>query len=176
MPLNVIRGVTLSLGIAVCLTAAPVRPANAADQALIEETNRQLVRDAFEGWEAGTFNVFDLLDEDVVWTITGFDPVVSGIYRGKEELLSRTVEPFSERMSERLSPTLRELWADGDDVLIHFDGEGRTAAGDVYRNSYLWIFTMEGDAVTEVTAFLDTAAFAALLARDPANAPDERTD
>ena len=176
MPLNLIHTVILSLSIAVCVSAAPVLSANATDEAMIEEANRQVVRDAFEGWAAGTINVFDLLVEDVVWTITGFDPVVSGTYRGKEELLSRTVEPFSERMSEGLMPTLHDVWADGDDVLIRFDGQGRTAAGDIYRNSYLWIFTMKEGAVTEVTAFLDTAAFAELLSRDPAKARIEPSD
>ncbi|WP_298969261.1 nuclear transport factor 2 family protein [uncultured Roseobacter sp.] len=166
MPLKNFRLIALSLGLAVCLPALTNRPANAADP-LVEETNRQVVGDAFEGWEAGTFNVFDLLDADVVWTITGFDPVVSSTYRGKEDLLSRTVAPFNARMSEGLSPTLHAVWADGDDVLVRFDGQGRTAAGDIYRNHYLWIFTMEEGVVTEVTAFLDTAAFAALLSRDP---------
>ncbi|WP_299401927.1 nuclear transport factor 2 family protein [uncultured Roseobacter sp.] len=166
MPLDNIRPIALTLGLAVCLPALTNGPANAADP-LVEETNRQVVRDAFEGWEAGTFNVFDLLDADVVWTITGFDPVVSGTYRGKEDLLSRTVAPFSARMSEGLSPTLYEVWADGEDVLVRFDGQGRTAAGDIYKNHYLWIFTIEEGVVTEVTAFLDTAAFAALLSRDP---------
>ncbi|WP_195819286.1 nuclear transport factor 2 family protein [Roseobacter sp. MH60115] len=175
MSLKNFRSIALILGLSVCLPALSNRPANAADR-LVEETNRQIVRDAFEGWEAGTFNIFDLLDADVVWTIMGFDPVVSGTYRGKEDLLSRTVAPFNARMSEGLSPTVHEVWADGDDVLVRFDGQGRTAAGDIYRNHYLWIFTMQEGAVTEVTAFLDMAAFAALLARDPASAVDERTD
>ncbi len=168
MTMNRLRTGILSLSVAACLTLTLGLSANAAEDSAMEETNRQIVSDAFAGWEAGKANVFDLLDNDVVWTITGFNPVVSGIYHGKEDLLSRTVEPFSDRMSEGLSPTVHRVWADGEDVIIHFDGEGRTAAGDVYRNSYLWIFKMDDGVVTEVTAFLDTAAFAALLSRDPA--------
>ncbi|WP_299775139.1 nuclear transport factor 2 family protein [uncultured Tateyamaria sp.] len=156
-----------SLSLAACLTLALGVPATAAEDSAVEETNRQIVDDAFKGWKAGTINVFDLLADDVIWTITGFNPMVSGTYYGKEDLLSRTVEPFSERMSEGLSPTVHSVWADGEDVIIHFDGEGRTAADDVYRNSYLWVFKMDDGVVTEVTAFLDTAAFAALLSRDP---------
>lgn len=161
--LTVLRGLSL----VVCLMLALWFSPSAAEDSSMEEENRKIVGDAFKGWEAGTVNVFDLLADDVTWTITGFNPMVSGTYHGKVDLLSRTVEPFSERMSEGLSPTVHSVWADGDEVIIHFDGEGRTAAGDVYRNSYLWIFKMDGGVVTEVIAFLDTAAFAALLSRGP---------
>ncbi|WP_300058462.1 nuclear transport factor 2 family protein [uncultured Roseobacter sp.] len=155
------------LSLVACLMLALWISPSAAEDTSMEEKNRQIVGDAFKGWEADTFNVFDLLANDVIWTITGFNPMVSGTYHGKADPLSRTVELFSERMSEGLSPTVHRVWADGDDVIIHFDGEGRTAASDVYRNSYLWVFRMDDGAVTEVIAFLDTAAFAALLSREP---------
>jgi len=46
------------------------------------------------------------------------------------------------QLSQLLRPTVKGMYADGNDVVVVWDGEAVTRAGAAYRNSYAWIFTM----------------------------------
>lgn len=152
--------------------AAPSRePAN-REPVSREPANRALIERAFSQWARGEADVFDLLTDDVVWHITGQDPAVATTYRSREALLAGAARPLAARLTAPLTPTVRRIWADGDDVLVHWDGSAPLADGSTYRNTYLWIMTVRGDRVTAVTAFLDNAAFKAALAKAPR--PDAR--
>jgi ketosteroid isomerase-like protein len=135
------------------------RPADTSKEA----RNRTLIADAFGRWSAGTGDVFSLLADDVVWHITGFDPAVAQTYRSRQALLDAAATPLRDRLSKPLKPTVRRIWADGDDVLVHWDGAAPFKDGSQYRNTYLWIMTVRGQRIVAVTAFLDNAAFAAAL-------------
>jgi ketosteroid isomerase-like protein len=166
--------------LAAVLLAAPVAAAPRQDSvaapsrepASREPANRALIERAFAQWARGEADVFDLLTDDVVWHITGQDPAVATTYRSREALLAGAARPLAARLTAPLTPTVRRIWADGDDVLVHWDGSAPLADGSTYRNTYLWIMTVRGDRVTRVTAFLDNAAFKAALAKAPR--PDAR--
>ncbi|WP_125946225.1 nuclear transport factor 2 family protein [Sphingomonas sp. ABOLG] len=132
-----------------------------------QPANRALIERAFAQWARGEADVFDLLTDDVVWHITGQDPAVATTYRSREALLAGAARPLAARLTAPLTPTVRRIWADGDDVLVHWGGTAPLADGSTYRNTYLWIMTVRGDRVTAVTAFLDNAAFKAALAKVP---------
>lgn len=152
--------------------AAPSRePAN-REPVSREPANRALIEQAFAQWARGEADIFDLLTDDVVWHITGQDPAVATTYRSREALLAGAARPLAARLTAPLTPTVRRIWSDGDDVLVHWDGSAPLADGSTYRNTYLWIMTVRGDRVTRVTAFLDNAAFKAALAKAPR--PDAR--
>lgn len=127
------------------------------------ERNRTFIRDAFDRWAKGEGDVFDLLAEDVTWHITGYDRVVSQTYRGREALLDGAARPLAARLVEPLKPTVRQIWADGDDVVVHWDGAATVYDGSPYRNTYLWILTIKGRQIVAVTAFLDISAFRAVI-------------
>lgn len=128
-----------------------------------EQQNRVFITEAFANWAAGRGDVFSLLSDDVTWHITGFDPAVARTYRGKQALLDATAKPLGDRLSQPLKPTVRRIWADGDDVLVHWDGAAPVYDGSQYRNTYLWILTVQDRRIVAVTAFLDNAAFKAVL-------------
>lgn len=130
-----------------------------------EVRNRALVTDAFDRWSKGTGDVFNLLADDVVWHITGFNPAVAQTYRSRQALLDAAARPLSARLSKPLKPTVRRIWTDGDDVLVHWDGAATFHDGSQYRNTYLWILTIRDRQIVAVTAFLDNAAFQAALAK-----------
>jgi uncharacterized protein len=161
----------LRSSVVVCLAAVllGVTPsatfARAADapETTREERNRALVGQAFARWAAGTGDVFSLLADDVVWHITGFDPAVAKTYRGRQALLDATVQPLRARLTGPIKPTVKRIWADGDDVLVHWDGAATVYDGSPYRNTYLWVLTVRDQRVAAVTAFLDNAAFKAVL-------------
>ena len=109
-----------------------------------------------------------MLAPNVVWTIKGSSPTAR-VLRGKQELIDGAVTPLSTRLQRQIRPTIRNLWADGDHVIIEWDGEAVAKDGKPYRNSYLWIFRMQGGRATEVTAYLDLAPYDDVLRRVPAS-------
>ncbi|WP_296218790.1 nuclear transport factor 2 family protein [uncultured Sphingomonas sp.] len=166
----VLLAAPLAAALATPVAAAPRQdPVTAPSR---EPANRALIERAFAQWARGEADVFDLLTDDVVWHITGQDPAVATTYRSREALLAGAARPLATRLTAPLTPTVRRIWSDGDDVLVHWDGSAPLADGSTYRNTYLWIMTVRGDRVTRVTAFLDNAAFKAALAKAPR--PDAR--
>lgn len=123
------------------------------------QRNRETVAKAFAAWAAGGQTFFDdILAPDVVWTIKGSGPS-AGVHRGRQDLVERAVKPLSARLASPIRPTVRNLWAEGEHVIIHWDGETTTKDGRPYRNSYVWIFKMRDGRALEVTAFLDLVTY-----------------
>lgn len=141
-------------------------PAQAADGSA--ESNRRFIEKAFEDWAAGGRTFFeDVLAPDATWIIKGTSPV-AGTYRGRDDFLERAVKPFAARMATPVRPTVRDIWAADNDVVVHWDGTGTAGDGKAYRNSYVWIFRMDGQKAKEVIAFLDLVPYDDVIQRVPA--------
>ncbi len=162
---------------ALVLAAAIVTPgANVNAESMSDpsdtERNRQIVETAFKRWADTGTGIFDeLLSPDVVWTIKGSGPS-AGVFRGREVFIERAVRPFRSRMSSPVRPISTRVWADGDHVIVNFDGEGVASDGRPYRNSYAWIFQMRDGKAVEVTAFLDLMPYDDVLRRIPQASKD----
>lgn len=61
-------------------------------------------------------------------------------------------------MLSPLRPILIDVFQDGDTVIILFEAQATMINGDIYRNSYAWFFTMEGNEVKKVRVVLDLDA------------------
>ncbi len=120
------------------------------------------VRAAFDAWRVGTGTVFDLLADDVVWTVAGDSPV-SGVYRTREAFLRDAVAPITARLATPIVPELHQLIAHDDHVVAIWEGRATALDGRVYRNHYAWHMRFEGGRIVEVVAFLDTWALARLM-------------
>jgi ketosteroid isomerase-like protein len=130
----------------------------------IEVRNKQAIQAAFDGWRDGTANVFDLLTPDAKWTIVG-NAAVSRTYTSRREFLDVVIQPFNARMSRRLVPSVRGIYADGDMVIALFDAEAIARDGKPYRNTYTWYMRVSDGKIVEVTAFFDTIEFTDLWTR-----------
>jgi ketosteroid isomerase-like protein len=128
-----------------------------------QERNKALVQAGFDRWRAGTGSPFEQLAPDAEWTIVGSSPM-SKTYR-RQAFLDEVIGPFNARMAQRLVPTVRGLYADGDMVIIFFSAEGTAKDGVAYRNTYTWYFQMQDEKVIKATAFFETRDFDALWAR-----------
>jgi ketosteroid isomerase-like protein len=140
-------------------------PGVAATQTTAQTTqfkNKETVRRAFDAWAAGGTDFFDIVADDVVWTIQGSGPNAK-TYRSKAELLEKAFAPFGARVSVPLKPTVRSMYADRDAVITIFDGVAQTNEGKPYRNTYAWFFTMRNGKVVTAKAFLDLPAYDAVL-------------
>ena len=128
--------------------------------------NRDVVAQAFSAWADGSGSVFDIVSDDVVWTIPGSEPT-AGAYRGRQVYIDAAVTPLMQRLAGPVIPQVRHIWAVDDRVIIRWDQDTAARDGRPYRNSYAWIFTMENDKVIEATAFLDLRAYDDLVIRLP---------
>ncbi|WP_454019878.1 nuclear transport factor 2 family protein [Azospirillum sp. Marseille-Q6669] len=150
----------LALCVPLAFGSALSVPAVAAEQTpdSVEVRNRATVTKGFEAWRDGTGSPYDLLDENADWTIVGAS-LVARTYTGREDFLSNVIRPFGARMASRFVPEIRNLYADGNTVIVHFDAEGTARDGQPYRNSYAWFLTLRNDRIIKATAFFDSIAF-----------------
>jgi len=134
-------------------------PASAEARDLtVEKLNKAIVQAAFEKWRAGG-NVFkELLAPEIVWTIHGSGPV-AGTYHGLEDFTRRGAAPLTSRLTGPVIPEVRNIWAEGNMVIVRFDGSATTTSGAPYRNQFVWILRMDGGRAVEAEAFLDLVAY-----------------
>ncbi|WP_246776873.1 nuclear transport factor 2 family protein [Microvirga sp. VF16] len=126
--------------------------------------NKALVQQAFEAWAAGTGSPYDLLAEDVKWTITG-NSLASKTYGSREAFIGEVIRPFNARMSVGLKPTIRRMYVDGDTVIVFFDASGTAKDGVPYANTYAWFLELHDGKITNASAFFDSIAFNDLWTR-----------
>ncbi|MEH2084699.1 MAG: nuclear transport factor 2 family protein [Nostoc sp.] len=124
----------------------------------IEARNKAIVQASFVAWTAGTGSPFDLLADDVTWTIVG-NSVVSKTYPTRDAFMHEVIQPFNARMRIGLKPTIRNIYADGNTVIIFFDASGTARDGKPYVNTYAWFFDMRDKKVVKASAFFDSVEF-----------------
>ena len=129
-----------------------------------QETNKALVQDRFTAWASGTGSPFELLDENATWTITGRS-AASKTYPSREAFMTEVIRPFNARMQAPLKPTVRNIYADGNAVVIFFDAQATARDGKPYVNTYAWFFEMRDGKVVRATAMFDSVEFNELWSR-----------
>ena len=132
--------------------------ATAMAQADVEEKNRQTIQTAFDNWRRSNRNFFDLLASDAKWTIVGLS-TVSGTYHSRRDFLDQVIVPFNARLSTPLVPTVRGIYADGDMVMVLWEGAAMARDGKSYQNTYSWYLKMKDGKIVSATAFFDSIAF-----------------
>jgi len=140
------------------------------DTAALEARNKALVRASFDAWIQGTGSPFDLLADDASWTIHGRS-AASRTYPSRDAFMREVIKPFNARMQVGLKPTIRNIYADGDAVVILFDAKATARDGRPYTNTYSWFFDMRDGKVVKASAMFDSIAFNDLWSRIPAPAP-----
>lgn len=128
----------------------------------LEAANTRLVQQAFDDWRDGRGKFFDLLTDDAVWTVSGSSPV-SGVYHTREALLQGAVNPIHARLATAITPTVTQIVAQGDQVVVFWDGSAQSTDGNRYVNSYAWQLVFTEGKITRVTAYLDTWALDKLM-------------
>jgi ketosteroid isomerase-like protein len=131
------------------------------------EINRRIIGDAFDAWRAGTRAIVEIFAPEMVWRIVGRS-LASKEYRNKQQFIDEVLAPFGARFSAStpFRPIqIRGIFADGDTVIVQWDGRGVAIDGQPYENSYAWFMTLRGGKVIEGTAFYDSIAFNELWTR-----------
>jgi ketosteroid isomerase-like protein len=124
----------------------------------LEARNKATVQAGFNAWAKGTGSPYDALADNASWEIVG-NSAASRLYTSKEDFLSNVIRPFNARMSARLVPAIRNIYADGDTVVVFFDAAGTARDGKPYTNTYAWFLQLRDDRIVKASAFFDSVAF-----------------
>jgi ketosteroid isomerase-like protein len=62
------------------------------------ETNREIIRQAFDAWRQGTGAITDVFAPDMVWRIEGHS-AASKEYRSKQQFIDEVLAPFGARFT-----------------------------------------------------------------------------
>ena len=118
--------------------------------------NKRLIQDAFAGWARGDTNAFfNLLAEDVRWTVIGNTPV-SRTYTSRAEFVDGAAKPLTAKLAGPIVPTVRDVIAEGDKVVLQWEGRSSGKNGTIYHQTYCWVMRLADGKVREGTAYLDT--------------------
>lgn len=146
----------------VLLLVGGVVVANA--QTDVETRNKAAVQDRFAAWAAGTGSPLELLADEATWTVVGRS-MASKTYRDRAEFMSEVIGPFNARMKEALKPSIRQIFADDDWVIVFFDASGVTRNETPYTNTYAWFLQMREGKIVNAYALFDSIAFDELWQR-----------
>jgi len=118
--------------------------------------NKKLIQDMFAEISKGNAPAFlNAMADDVHFTIIG-TTIVSGTCNGKQELISKVLQPLAAQLEGGLTITPENFIADGDFVAMQARGKSTTKSGKSYNNTYCHVFRIAGGKVQEVTEYLDT--------------------
>jgi len=140
------------------LSTLGMATATAESPDAVEARNLATVRSGFDAWANGTGSPYDSLAEDATWEIVG-NSAASRVYTSKADFITNVIQPFNARMSQRLIPTIRDTYADGDPVIVYFDAASTARDGVPYSNTYAWFLTLRDDQIVKASAFFDSIAF-----------------
>ena len=132
-----------------------------------QQQNKKLIQEGFDRWASNQGSFFDLLSDDIEWTITRTSPI-SKTYTSRKQLLDEVIAPLSARLSKQITPKVRALYADGDTVIALWDGTAVAKDGKPYNNNtYSWYMTLKDDRIVKAIAFFDTLELANIWERIP---------
>jgi len=156
------KAVLWAAGLIVCSTGTMRELAVAHGE--VEDGNRRAVQAGFDNWRSGAGSVYDLLASNAKWTIVG-NSAASHTYQSRQEFLDKVIRPFNARLSSKLVPTVRAVYADGDWVIVLWDGIATARDGKPYKNTYSWFLQMREGQIVSAIAFYDSIAFNDLWTR-----------
>ncbi|HYA34760.1 MAG TPA: nuclear transport factor 2 family protein [Candidatus Binataceae bacterium] len=121
-----------------------------------ESENKSLIRQALSLWAAGNANAFfDLLADDVRWTVIG-STRISRAFTSKRAFLDGAVQPLMAQLATPIKPSILDVIAEGDKVVVQWDGSATAKNGKPYNQRYCWVIRVVDGRVREGIAYLDT--------------------
>ena len=130
----------------------------------MEMENKKLIEQGYAKWANGSGSFFDLLAENVQWTITGSTPL-SKTYTNKKQFMDEVILPLNKRLSKKIIPKVTGLYADGDMVIAIWSGKATATDGRPYNGTYCWNMQVKNGKIVKVIAFLDGIEFADIMNR-----------
>jgi len=120
----------------------------------VTEQNKQIVRNFIEAMGRGDAEAAaPCIAEDTYTLAKGFGKF-AGI-RTHDTILA-TIAAFKQLMPEGMSPSYRSFIAEGDRVVVEFEGNGKLINGEDYCNEYCMVFTLADGKIKQVNEYFCT--------------------
>jgi ketosteroid isomerase-like protein len=98
---------------------------------------------------------FANMSDDVSWLVPGNLPGVSGLKRGKDEIL-KFMSGVGDTFPEGLQSEIRKVHCDGDTVVVELTNRGKVRNGKQYENEYCFVFELEDGKIRRIREYVDT--------------------
>ena len=119
-------------------------------------TNKDVITVIFAETAKGNGRPYiEAIADDAVWIGRGHNSW-SGVYRGKEAILSDLLGPLSKLLDGRNTCIPTRIHADGDFVIVEAKGQNQLKDGRRYDNEYCFVIKMRDGKMIEITEYLDT--------------------
>jgi uncharacterized protein len=119
-------------------------------------SNKDIIADIFAETAKGNGRPYvEALADDAVWIARGSNSW-SGVYRGKDAILTDIFGRLREKLEGRNTCIPARIHADGDFVIVEAKGQNQLKSGKTYNNEYCFVIRMRDGKMVEVTEYLDT--------------------
>lgn len=126
-------------------------------QPMPSDLNKDIVHQMFAALNDGNgAKYISFMAEDVRVTYFG-DHVFSGTYIGKADFLQNFVPVLRSRIDGGIRFRIKNIIAEGDQVVVECEGEAKSKGGLDYNNLYCIVLKLKNDKVVEVREYMDTA-------------------
>lgn len=105
---------------------------------------------------------FEKVADDVQWTVMG-SHALAGDYFGKKNFLDHTFGRLDKLLKEGTVLAIRNILVDGDYAAVELEALSTAKNGKPFNNRYCWIVKFDGEMITEVRAYLDSALVQRLI-------------
>jgi ketosteroid isomerase-like protein len=120
------------------------------------EANKELVSNFWGAFSKGDIKAaFTLLSDEISWLIPGNLPNLSGLRKGKAEILN-FARGAAKMFPSGLQSEIHRVYGDGDTVLIEMTNRGKFFNGRDYVNEYCFVFEIENGKIRRVREYVDT--------------------
>ncbi len=120
------------------------------------EQKKELVTRTWAMFGKGDLSgAFANMSDNVSWLVPGDMPGVSGVKRGKKEILDFMKE-VSGTFPAGLQSEIRKVHCDGDTVVVELTNRGKTNKGRNYENEYCFVFELEDGKIRRIREYVDT--------------------
>ncbi|HEY8386177.1 MAG TPA: nuclear transport factor 2 family protein [Porticoccaceae bacterium] len=120
----------------------------------MSESNKEVVLRFLDAMGRGDAAAADpCITEDAYTLAKGYGKF-AGV-RQRDTILA-TIAAFKELMPEGMKPEIHTVLADGDKVVVEFEGNGKLINGDSYCNQYCMVFTMRDGRIAQVNEYFCT--------------------
>ena len=130
---------------------------------------RQVAEIFFERMASNEYiQAFEMLDENVIYTIIGSTPI-SGVFNGKKELFER-LTPTLEKFKEPVKIRIKEYIVEGERAVVITEGIGEAPFGYYVQDPCVFIIRVNHGRITNLlelvdTVMLETRMFGSILTR-----------